>query len=189
MNKLFNKWLLTILLLVLSGLVFTDTSTAASLSKGDRIRIKSVPLNGVFIFDKIEGDSLIVHSDKGIFTRTLDISRIESLDKSIQQGRGTAMLHNSILGGFIGAFLGVVVGYSSGEDCNDQSEICFGKDFSALLLGIVGGATGVTVGLCIGAIHPGYKWDPITLPLEARAYNFTTTDNVIGISLSIPIAP
>jgi hypothetical protein len=135
-----------------------------SVHKGDRVRIKAVGLEGVFIMEDIGSDAFVLRDPDGVMPQKVRVVDLSSLEVDISNSAGRSAMHGAVFGAGAGFMAGILVGLASGDD--PPEEWGLRAEGKAMILGIVGAAAGLLIGASIGTIYPGERWESI--PLNAR---------------------
>ena len=124
------------------------------LQEGDRVRVRTWTVRGVFVVLGSRGDSVALQSDLGALH--LPLSSFERLE--ISRGSHTAArgaLRGAGIGFVIGAGTGAILGLTWGDS------FMFSPEQLALGAAIQLGGAGMIGGMMIGAIFPGERWERV----------------------------
>jgi hypothetical protein len=162
-----------------------------SLKKGDRVRIKGVGQEGVFIVEELQPDALMLRDPDGIMPQKVRLSALSSLEVGIPRSDGEGAGHGAVLGAMVGLATGILAGFAMGDDpgygdeSNGEMSLALSGEGKALILGVVLCAGGAVIGAVAGSIRPGERWESI--PLDARLDAGMARDGTAraGITFSI----
>lgn len=162
------------LLALLIGLPNALTAQAAGpVHEGDRVRVRYGSERGVFRVVQLEAEGLVLRRSEASEPMHLPYDRVRELE--IDRGprsRGSGALRGLLWGGLGGVVGGGVIGFVSGDDECDPGSWCI-LEFTAgekaaigaVMLGGIGGASGIV----IGALLPGRHWESVAVPIEVGA--------------------
>ena len=157
-------------LLILFG---TTPGQGQLVREGDRVRISSSIVKGTLVVVDVNGEVLVLQPLDGREVVGVPLASVQRL--AAYRGprpRGAGALRGGGYGLLIGGVVGAASGFADGDDECDGAVPCFlpmtARQKAAaggLALGIVGGA----LGLLIGAVAPGDRWESIDLPIGVEA--------------------
>jgi hypothetical protein len=115
----------------------------------------------------LRDSTISIGSDSTSSEVTVPLTQIERLEVS-HRDRG----ESARTGGLIGMIVGGVVGYAAGDDCTEQSFICFDHTDTAMF----GASAGAGLGLLVGYLAGGQeRWRETTMPLRISVTPATRT--------------
>ena len=107
-------------------------------------------------------DSLALRHRAGV--RRFALARLHQIDVRVPRARGWGAARGAWVGALAGFGAGLVVGaYAAGT--------CDGDMCALALIGgpILGVAAGLPLGILVGAVHPGQRWQRVRWELRGRA--------------------
>lgn len=130
---------------------------------GDRVRVITPTVEGVFIVAASGADSLALRPTMGTGAPLAVAWRdVTSLDVRRRRSSGAGGLRGAGIGGLVGVLSGVTIGFASGSD-DPSTFLAFSAGEKAAVLGVALGGLGAVVGGVIGLVAPGERWDALDL--------------------------
>jgi len=152
---------------------------------GDRVRITATSVgltNQVARVQSVRNDTLILRL-RGDETQTVPLAAVSHLELSTRRTRHT--LQGAGIGGLVGAGIGLVGGYASGDDDPNQF-MAMSAGGKAALGAMVLGVAGLAIGSVVGALHVTDQWTSLPLGDTRAAPNLElgTRGARLGLSIS-----